>query len=184
MKVTDLPISGLKLIELQLFHDSRGFFVERFNFKRFADAGLPTEFVQDNHSRSVAGVVRGLHYQTGPTQSKYVGVLRGKIWDIAVDLRPKSPTFGKYHAEELSDTNGKLLWIPAGFAHGFCVLGEESADVMYKVNNLYSPTGDGGIRWNDPELNIPWPVKNAIVSDKDQKLQSFAEYRAKPARWE
>lgn len=181
MKVTSLPLQGLQLIELQVFNDSRGFFVERFNLKKFSDLGLPTEFVQDNHSRSVPGVIRGLHYQTNPTQSKLVGAIRGKIWDVAVDLRPDSPTFGKHHSVELSDSNGKLLWIPAGFAHGFCVIGDEPADVMYKVDNLYSPTGDGGIRWNDPELRIPWPVKNPIVSDKDQKLQSFAEYRAKPS---
>jgi dTDP-4-dehydrorhamnose 3,5-epimerase len=183
MKITDLNIKGLKLIELQVFYDSRGFFVERFNTKRFAEEGLPVHFTQDNHSRSLPNVVRGLHFQTNPAQSKFVGVVRGKIWDVAVDLRPNSSTFGQYRAMELSDSNSKLLWIPSGFAHGFCVLGDEPADVMYKVDNLYSPTGDGGIRWNDSELNIPWPVKNAIVSDKDQKLQSFAEYRAKPANW-
>lgn len=183
MKVTDLPLQGLKLIELQIFNDNRGFFVERFNLKKFKDLGLPTEFVQDNHSRSIPGVVRGVHYQTGPAQSKLVGTLRGRIWDVAVDLRPGSPTFGKHYATELTDTNGKLLWIPAGFGHGFCVLGSEAADVMYKVDHLFSPTGDGGIRWNDAELGIPWPIKNAIVSEKDQKLQSFAEYRSKPAQW-
>ena len=183
MKITDLPLQGLKLIELQIFRDNRGFFVERFNLKKFEDLALPTDFVQDNHSYSIPGVIRGIHYQTGPAQSKLVGALRGKIWDVAIDLRPNSPTFGKHHSVELSGDNGKLLWIPAGFGHGFCVIGDEPADVMYKVDNLYSPTGDGGIRWNDPELNIPWPVKNAIVSDKDQKLQSFAEYRANPPDW-
>jgi dTDP-4-dehydrorhamnose 3,5-epimerase len=184
MKVIDLPIQGLKLVELDIFRDPRGFFVERFNSKKFAEANLPTQFAQDNHSHSVPGVIRGLHYQTGPTQSKFVGVIRGRVWDVAVDIRSNSPTFGKHHAVELSETNGKLLWIPAGFAHGFCVLGDEPADVGYKVDNLFSPTGDGGIHWNDPDLNIPWPVKNAIISEKDRKLQSFAEYRLAPPQWD
>jgi dTDP-4-dehydrorhamnose 3,5-epimerase len=183
MKVTDLPIQGLKLIELKIFHDNRGFFVERFNEKSFRDLGLPVAFVQDNHSRSAPRVLRGLHFQSDPAQSKLVGAMRGRIWDIAVDIRPASPTYGQHYGTELSDENGRLLWIPAGFAHGFCVLGDEPADVVYKVDGLYNPKTDGGIRWDDPDLMITWPVKDPIVSEKDARLPSFAEYRKNPPRW-
>lgn len=173
MKVTKLELSGLVLVELDLFGDSRGFFVERFNEKRFAEHGLPSHFVQDNHSRSAPGVLRGLHYQTEPAQGKLVSVTRGKIWDVAVDIRPGSPTYGKWSAHELSDMNGKMLWIPAGFAHGFCVLGEEPADVVYKVDGLYNPKSEGGIHWADPTLGIPWPVRAPVVSARDEKLSAF-----------
>src|SRR5262245_41452032 len=128
MKVIPLELRGLVLIEQVVHRDERGFFIERFNARKFTELGLPTEFVQENHSRSEPGVLRGLHYQNAPAQSKLVGVTRGRIWDVAVDLRPDSPTFGRHSALELSDDNGRMLWIPAGFAHGFCVLGDESAD--------------------------------------------------------
>ncbi len=177
MKISDTPIQGLKVIELNIFRDSRGFFVEKFNKKVFADAGLPTEYFQDNFSYSLPNVIRGLHYQQNPTQAKLVGAVRGRIWDVAVDIRKGSPTFGQHFAIELSGENGKLLYIPAGFAHGFCVLGDEPADVAYKVDNHYSKEGDGGIAFNDPELGIEWPIKNPIVSDKDKSLQSFKEYQ-------
>src|SRR6476469_9311320 len=183
MKVTNLELAGLKLVELKLFGDARGFFVERFKEDLFAENGLPTQFVQDNHSRSAPGVLRGLHYQTSPAQGKLVGAIRGKIWDVAVDIRPGSPTFGKHFGTELSDENGRLLWIPAGFAHGFCVLGEEPADVLYRADALYGPGGEGGIAWNDPDLAVPWPISDPIVSDRDRSMQSFAEYRANPAPW-
>jgi dTDP-4-dehydrorhamnose 3,5-epimerase len=174
MKVSDVSISGLKLIELKIFNDNRGFFVERYNEKAFTDAGLPTRFVQDNHSRSSARVLRGLHYQTAPAaQSKLVSVLKGRIWDVAVDIRQDSPTYGKHYALELSDSNGLSLWIPAGFAHGFCVLGDEPADVLYKVDEFYSPNCDRGIRWDDPALNIPWPIHDPIVSEKDARLPAL-----------
>lgn len=177
MKVTELEIEGLKLIELKTFHDSRGFFVERFNFETFKKLGMPTEFKQDNHSRSKPKVIRGLHFQHTEPQGKLVGVIRGKIWDVAVDLRQNSKTFGKYFSVELSDENQRVLWIPAGFAHGFCVLGESEADVLYKVDVTYNTKGELGIKWNDPGLNIPWPVKDPIVSEKDQVLASFADYK-------
>jgi dTDP-4-dehydrorhamnose 3,5-epimerase len=169
-------LSGLKLIELKIYGDDRGFFTERYVAARFASYGLPERFIQDNHSRSKPGVIRGLHYQTDPAQGKLVGVIRGKIWDVAVDLRKDSPTFGQWEAFELSDENGRLLWIPAGFAHGFCVLGNEDADVMYKVDAAYSPKTEGGILYSDPDLKIEWPVKDPIVSGKDQILQAFREY--------
>lgn len=181
MKVTSLPLEGLKLVELDVYGDQRGFFVERFTASKFEDAGLPTSFVQDNHSRSAPGVLRGLHFQSNPAQGKLVGVVNGKIWDVAVDIRPHSPSFGKWYGTELSDLNGKLLWIPAGFAHGFCVLGESPADVLYKVDGLYNPKTEGGIQWNDSEFKIEWPISNPLVSERDRKLISFSEYRNRPS---
>ncbi|MFT6332638.1 MAG: dTDP-4-dehydrorhamnose 3,5-epimerase [Lentimonas sp.] len=177
MKITNTPIADLKIIELDIFNDDRGFFVERFNQQKFADLGLPIDYFQDNFSRSIPGVIRGLHFQNNPTQAKLVGCIRGKIWDVAVDIRKNSPTFGQHFGIELSGENGKLLYVPAGFAHGFCVLGDEAADVAYKVDNPYSPSGDGGIAFDDVDLAINWPVKNPIVSQKDQNLQSFKEYQ-------
>ena len=180
MKVTPLELEGLKLVELKIHGDARGFFVERFNHALYEKSGLPTRFAQDNHSRSAPGILRGLHYQSNPTQGKLVGVVRGRIWDVAVDIRKDSPTFGRQYGVELSDINGKMLWIPAGFAHGFCVLGDGPADVLYKVDNLYNPAGEGGILWNDPELKVTWPIEKPILSGRDHALSTFAEYRKKP----
>lgn len=176
MKVINTTIKDLKVIELDIYHDDRGFFVERYNEAKFHELGLPTQFLQDNFSQSAPRVIRGLHYQNNPSQAKLVGCTRGKILDVAVDIRKDSPTFGQYFSIELSPENGKLLYIPAGFAHGFCVLGDEVADVSYKVDNFYSKEGDGGIIYNDPDLNINWPISNPIISQKDQILQSFAQY--------
>lgn len=183
MKVTPLELKGLMLVELKVLGDARGFFIERFQLERFAEAGLPTAFVQDNHSRSAPGVLRGLHYQTQPAQGKLVGVVRGRIWDVVVDIRPTSTTFGRHVAVELSDLNGRLLWVPAGFAHGFCVLGEDPADVYYKVDGVYNPQTEGGILWNDTDLAIPWPIANPTISARDQKLAKFTDYRQKPVAW-
>jgi len=183
MKVVPVEIKGLALVELKVNGDARGFFIERFQQERFAASGLTTAFVQDNHSRSAPGVLRGLHYQLRPAQGKLVGVVRGRIWDVAVDIRPESPTFGQNFAVELSDMNGRLLWIPPGFAHGFCVLGDEPADVYYKVDAPYTPATEGGISWNDPTLAVAWPVRNPTVSQRDQKLMSFAQYKAAPPTW-
>jgi dTDP-4-dehydrorhamnose 3,5-epimerase len=183
MKVSDCAIEGLKIITLDVFGDARGFFVERFHAQRFADAGLPTNFTQDNHSRSAPGILRGLHYQHTPPQGKLVGVTRGRVLDVAVDIRPHSKTFGKYHAVELTGDNGLLFWIPAGFAHGFCVLGDEPADMLYKVTGLYNAAGEGGIMYNDPDLAIDWPIKDPAISHRDEKQQSFASYRANPPSW-
>ena len=180
MKIIDTPLAGLKVIELNVFGDKRGFFVERFNEEKFKKAGLPTEFRQDNHSRSAPRVLRGLHYQYEPEQGKLVGGANGRLLDVAVDIRHNSPTFGQHFSIELSDTNGKLLWIPAGFAHGFCVLGDQPVDLLYKVTNAYNPNGEGGILWNDSDLAIDWEVKNPIVSERDQKMQSFADYKQNP----
>lgn len=181
MKTTLLDIEGPVFVDLPVHTDSRGFFTERFHAQRFTEAGLPSSFVQDNHSRSAPRVLRGLHFQHDPPQGKLVGVTRGIIWDVVVDLRPKSPTFGRSSGFELSDCKAQVLWIPPGFAHGFCVLGEEAADVLYKVDAYYNEKGEGGIHWADPELAISWPVTNPIVSRKDQSLPSFADYRGHPA---
>jgi dTDP-4-dehydrorhamnose 3,5-epimerase len=183
MDVRHCAIEGLKIIQLKMHGDSRGFFVERFHVQRFADAGLPTDFSQDNHSRSAPGILRGMHYQTNPTQGKLVGVIRGAVWDVAVDVRPNSPTYGQYEAVELSGDNGVLFWIPAGFAHGFCVIGDEPADVMYKVTGAYNAACEGGIAYNDPELAINWPLTAPTVSARDQQLPSFAAYCASPPNW-
>jgi dTDP-4-dehydrorhamnose 3,5-epimerase len=180
MTVRELPIPGLRLIQLKVHGDARGFFVERFNEEQFRAAGLPVRFVQDNHSRSAPGVIRGLHYQYAPVQGKLVGVTRGRILDVAVDLRSGSPTFGQHFACELSDMNGLVLWIPEGFAHGFCVLGDEPADLNYKVDAPYNPACEGGLRWDDPRLSIPWPVANAVLSARDEKLGSFDDYCQRP----
>lgn len=183
MQVLDTALNGVKIIELKVHGDARGFFVERFNLARFKEAGLPTEFAQDNHSRSAPGVVRGLHFQHTPPQGKLVGCVRGRIYDVAVDVRPSSPTYGKHVGVELSDTNGKLLWVPAGFAHGFSVLGDGPADVMYKVTALYNAPGELGILWNDPAFGIDWQVKDPILSERDTKLMTFADYKKNPVKW-
>ena len=183
MKVIPLELDVLTLVELDVLGDARGFFVERFHLARFRKHGLPTDFAQDNHSRSAAGVLRGLHYQHTPPQGKLIGVTRGRIWDVAVDIRPHSATFGQSVCLQISDLNGRLLWIPAGFAHGFCVLGEEPADLLYKVDAPYNPAGEGGIQWADPDLGIAWPVDNPVVSERDRTLPSFASFRANPVQW-
>jgi dTDP-4-dehydrorhamnose 3,5-epimerase len=176
MKITKLELDGLLLVELDLYGDARGFFVERFHRDRFRELGLPTEFAQDNHSRSAPGVLRGIHLQYDPPQGKLVGVACGRIWDVAVDLRRGSPTYGRYVGFELSDLNARLLWIPAGFGHGFCVTGDRPADVFYKVTAPYNAKGEVGIRWDDPELAIPWPLREPILSERDRALTSFADF--------
>lgn len=170
-------VDDLKIIQLNIYRDPRGFFVERFNKKVFEELGLPTEYYQDNFSYSLPKVIRGLHYQCSPTQAKLVSCTRGRIWDVAVDIRKNSPTFGQYFGLELSGENGKMLFIPAGFAHGFCVLGDEPVDVLYKVDNRYSKEGEGGIAYNDPDLNIKWPISNPVLSAKDLELPSFKQYQ-------
>lgn len=183
VKIIDTNILGLKAIELTKIEDDRGFFVERFNQSKFEAASIPYLFFQDNHSYSKPAVLRGLHYQHAPPQGKLVGVTRGKIWDVAVDLRPDSSTYGQHYGIELSANNAMLLWVPAGFAHGFCVLGNAGADVIYKVNAPYHSEGESGIQWNDPELAIEWPVKRPLLSPRDKSLPTFADYKKKPPKW-
>lgn len=175
MKVYDHGLPGLKVIEVKQYRDDRGFFSERFSEPAFRSMGLPGAFLQDNHSRSIPGVVRGLHFQFDKPQSKLVGVIRGRIWDVAVDIRKGSSTFGKWASLELDGDEGKLFWIPAGFAHGFCVIGEEPADVLYKVDAVYNKQGEGGIHWADPQLAIKWPISDPNVSERDQILPKLSK---------
>lgn len=166
----NLEIPEVLMVETTSFPDDRGFFMESFKESVFAENGIDTKFVQDNFSHSLKGVLRGLHFQKNPhAQAKLVTALRGEIFDVAVDIRKNSPTFGKWVGQILSDKNHRLLYIPEGFAHGFCVTSDE-ADVLYKVNNEYSPEHDRGIIWNDPQINISWPTKNPIISKKDMDL--------------
>ena len=169
-KFKRLEIPDVILIEPTVFEDQRGFFLESYNLKEFEAFGINVNFVQDNHSRSKKGVIRGLHFQKGKmAQAKLVRVVKGEIFDVAVDIRKGSSYYGKWVAVTLSENNKRMLFIPEGFAHGFCVLSEE-ADVLYKASNFYSPEHEGGIRWDDPDIAIPWPVDNPIVSQKDRNL--------------
>jgi dTDP-4-dehydrorhamnose 3,5-epimerase len=157
VKVTPTEIPGVLIIEPKVFGDERGFFLETFNAQRYAEAGIPGPFVQDNYSRSVKGTLRGLHFQEPQPQGKLVQVVAGAVWDVAVDIRKGSPTFGKWVGVELSADNKRQFWVPPGFAHGFYVL-SESADFQYKCTALYAPQNDRGLRWDDPELAITWPL--------------------------
>lgn len=170
-----LEIPDVILIEPIVYDDSRGFFMEVYRESHFKDAGINYRFVQDNHSKSRKNVLRGLHYQLNPmAQGKLVRCIKGKIWDVAVDIRKGSPWFGKWVGVELSEENRLILWVPPGFAHGFVAL-EDSTEVIYKVTSEYAPELDRGIIWNDPDLNIKWPISDPILSDKDSKLPSLKE---------
>jgi dTDP-4-dehydrorhamnose 3,5-epimerase len=176
--VSDLPISGLKIIKTKKFGDHRGFFSETYNKQDFAEAGLMFDFVQDNHSLSVdKGTVRGLHFQIPPfAQDKLVRIVRGRILDVAVDLRRSSPTFGQYASVEVSADEWNQILVPAGFAHGICTL-EPNTEIIYKVTNYYSAPHDRGLMWNDPDLHIAWPIgaEDAVLSDKDRKQPRLRE---------
>jgi dTDP-4-dehydrorhamnose 3,5-epimerase len=174
MTVYPLEIPDLLLIQSTIHRDPRGFFMERFREDEFRRHGISGSFVQDNHSRSYPGVLRGLHLQRSPVQGKLISVAHGSIWDVAVDLRPDSPTFRRWFGTELSDANGRMLWIPPGFAHGFCVPGTETADVVYRVDSFYNPKGEMGIHWADPDLGIDWPIRSPIISDRDRNLPRLA----------
>ena len=168
-----LGIPAVVLIEPKVFEDERGFFIETYKMPDFVTAGIKVNFVQENHSRSGKGVLRGLHYQNPPfAQGKLVRAIRGKIFDVAVDIRRGSPTWGKWVGVILSEENKNILYVPAGLAHGFCVL-SEIAEVLYKTTNVYSAESEAGIIWNDEDLNIEWPVKEPILSEKDKKLPSL-----------
>ncbi len=177
MIIKESPLAGLLIIEPTVFEDSRGYFFESFNQKDLLKAGIETLFVQDNQSLSQYGVLRGLHYQLAPyAQSKLVRVLQGSVWDVAIDIRRNSPTFGKYFGMELSAENRIQLFIPQGFAHGFAVT-SETAVFFYKCDNFYNPEAERGIHFNDPALSIPWPIKEneSIVSAKDKVLPLFKD---------
>ncbi|GEL71631.1 dTDP-4-dehydrorhamnose 3,5-epimerase [Myxococcus virescens] len=166
MKVTPLEIPDVLLLEPKVFGDDRGFFMEMFHAARYAAVGIPGPFVQDNYSRSAKGTLRGLHFQEPQAQGKLVQVLAGAVYDVAVDVRRGSPTFGQWVAAELSSDNRRQLWIPPGFAHGFCVV-SDSADFHYKCTALYAPETERSVVWNDPDLAIPWPVREPRLSPKD-----------------
>ena len=168
-----LEIPDVILISKNSFSDHRGFFYENYKESVFYENGIKTKFVQDNFSFSKKNVLRGLHYQTKPKeQAKLLSVVHGEIFDVAVDVRPNSSTFGKWVGETLSENNKKSLFIPEGFAHGFCVL-SDSATIMYKVSNEYSPENECGIIWNDPNVSVNWPIENPIITDKDEKFPTL-----------
>ena len=178
MKVSDCKIAGVKIVEPQVFGDSRGWFVEQYNAERYKAAGIDVDFVQDNESFSSKGVVRGLHWQAGEhAQAKLVRVIRGAVWDVAVDIRKGSPTFGKHVSVVLTGENKKQFFIPKGFAHGFVTLTDD-VEIMYKCDAFYSPEHDGGIRFNDPDIGVEWGVENPILSEKDEKQPFLADIEA------
>jgi dTDP-4-dehydrorhamnose 3,5-epimerase len=180
-RVTRTPLEGLLVVNIDYFKDERGFFMESWNQKHFTEAGIPDDFVQDSHSASTGGVLRGMHYQDGTApMAKLVRCTVGRILDVAIDLRGSSRTVGKWFGLELTAENKTLLYVPVGFAHGFLTL-SDYCEVQYKQTAFYAPESEGGIVWNDPDVGIQWPHSSPILSSKDQRQQSFAEYRRKPA---
>src|ERR1700733_2383670 len=174
MRVEHTPLPGLLLIEPHCFHDERGFFLESFQAERYRGHGIAETFVQDNHSRSQHGVLRGLHFQVRQPQAQIVTVIHGRIFDVTVDLRPDSTSFGRWYGVELSDEGPRQLYMAPGFAHGFCVL-SAVADLHYKVSRLYRPDDEKGVIWNDPEIGIDWPVTAPIVSKRDGAYPNLRE---------
>ena len=176
MNITDTALPGVKLIEPKVFGDDRGFFLESWNAKVFADAGLDLAFVQDNHSRSARHVLRGLHYQIADPQGKLVRVTVGTVFDVALDIRRSSPTYGKWAGYELSAENKRMLYVPPGFAHGFVVL-SDTADFLYKCTSFYAPAHERSIAWNDPAIGIDWPIGGAtpLLSAKDAAASLLAD---------
>lgn len=177
--VTTCEIDGLKVIEPQVFGDARGYFMETYNYNDFKEAGIDVQFVQDNQSMSVKGVLRGLHFQINYPQDKLVRVVSGEVFDVAVDLRKDSRTFGKWYGVILSAENKKQFFVPKGFAHGFVVLSDK-AEFAYKCSDFYHPNDEGGLKWDDPDIGIDWPIPKNMeltLSDKDKKWGGIAEYR-------
>ncbi|MEI7621276.1 MAG: dTDP-4-dehydrorhamnose 3,5-epimerase [Candidatus Moraniibacteriota bacterium] len=179
MEIIKKTLNGAYLLKPKVFQDARGFFMETYSKQKFAELGIENDFVQDNHSMSASkGVLRGLHFQHAPdTQAKLVRVTKGSVFDVIVDLRKDSPTFGQWEGFELSAKNFLILFVPQGFAHGFCTL-EDNTEFQYKCDNYYAPESEDGIAWNDPTLNIAWPVENPILSEKDSNAQAFAEFNS------
>lgn len=178
LDVAKTPLEGVLILRPRLFRDDRGWFLESYNRETFRKAGIAEIFVQDNHSRSSRNSIRGLHFQTRPGQAKLIRCTSGRIWDVAVDIRPGSETFGRHFGMELSADDPAQLFIPVGFAHGFLVL-SDWAEVQYKCSNLYDAAAESGIQWDDPELAVAWPMEGALplISDRDRRNQSFVEYR-------
>ena len=174
MRFTETRIPGVVLIEPDVHRDARGFFLETFHARKYGAAGIPELFVQDTHSASTRGTLRGLHMQVARPQGKLIRVIEGEIWDVAVDARPSSPTCGKWIAERLSAENFRQLYVPPGCAHGFCVLSER-AQVQYKCTELYDPADELGIAWNDADLAIAWPLADPLLSERDRRHGSLAD---------
>jgi len=179
IKIEARNLDGAVVLVPDVFQDSRGFFMETFREDQFKAHGLPTHFVQDNHSRSVKGVVRGLHFQWEPPMAKLMRVTLGSAFLVAVDIRKGSPTLGKWVGVEASAENRRQVWAPAGFARGFCVL-SDVAEIQYKCTGIYNNQGESGILWNDPKIGIDWPVTNPVLSDKDRNAQTLAQWLARP----
>lgn len=175
---TELP--GVVVIEPRVCEDSRGFFMETFHAARFREAGLPDTFVQDNHSGSVGGTLRGLHYQIKYPQGKLIRCVRGEIFDVVVDLRLDSPTMGRWYGTRLAADDRSLVYVPPGMAHGFCIL-SEAAEVVYKCTDFYYPEHERALVWNDPEVGIDWPISQPLLSEKDRGAKSFREAEKYPA---
>ena len=177
MKISHTKLKGCVIIEPRVFGDERGFFLETFQAARYKqEAGIDLPFVQDNHSRSARGVLRGLHFQKTKPQGKLVRVVRGEVYDVAVDIRKGSATFGEWEGVILSEDNKKQFWVPPGFAHGFVVL-SDTADFEYKCTDYYDPSDEGSILWSDPDLNIPWPIANPVLSTKDESAKRLVDLR-------
>ncbi|MBL1376553.1 dTDP-4-dehydrorhamnose 3,5-epimerase [Zobellella iuensis] len=174
MKVIETVLPGVLIIEPKVFGDHRGFFVETFQCERYREVGISQPFVQDNHSRSQRGVLRGLHFQRTRPQGKLVRVSRGAVYDVAVDIDPASPTCGQYVGVELNEENQRQLWVPPGYAHGFCVL-SDIADFQYKCTDYYFPDDEGGLLWNDPTVAIDWPIAQPLLSAKDQQNPTLTQ---------
>lgn len=177
MDVVSLKIPDVKLVKPRAFKDDRGFFCQTYHVEQYREEGIDVRFVQDNWSRSTKGVLRGLHYQLQHAQDKLVSVIRGEVFDVAVDIRRGSPTFGKWVGEILSEDNRHQLFVPKGFAHGFCVLSDE-VDFVYKCSDFYAPGDEYGIRWNDPDIGIDWPLSDVQVSGKDRAAPLLKEVPA------
>lgn len=173
MEIIELPLPGLKLVRLESFDDERGFFKECYRKPKYFDLGIDCEFVQDNLSFSKQGVVRGMHFQSDPGQAKLVSVLNGHIYDVAVDIRPDSPYFGKWTGVYLDAAKHEQLFIPIGFAHGFCTL--DDAHVLYKTSSVYNPSTEKGFRFDDPSIGIKWPIQNLVTSKRDQNSPNFKD---------
>jgi dTDP-4-dehydrorhamnose 3,5-epimerase len=171
-------LDGLVVIEPQVFGDDRGFLVETFRDERWRELGVDVDFVQRNHSRSVRGTLRGLHFQTAPGQAKLVRCSSGRIFDVAVDLRRDSPTFGQWEGYQLDDRTHRQLFVPVGFGHGFCVL-SEVADVDYQLSSYYDPATEAGIAWDDPDVGVQWPIDEPLLSERDKSAPRLAEVRDK-----
>ena len=177
MRVRTTGFEGLALIELETFSDSRGYFRETFRDDEYQAAGITDTFVQDNHSHSTAGVLRGLHFRMRQPQAQIVTVMRGRVFDVVVDIRPKSPTFRSWYGTELGEDDCQQIYMAPGFAHGFCVL-SDAADLHYKVSQTFDATDEAGMLWSDPDLGISWPLREPIISAQDSNYPTWAEYAA------